>query len=115
MPADKQVLETVRGLLKGIEGIYETKKLFQPHNFYIHGHFCCGVEGKNLLIAIDPEQFEHFRSYPYIQTIEVMHKPLKDVVWLPAKGKDAPASLKEWVDIAVAASRNRTRDTHSSC
>ena len=109
MFADKDVVKTVRELLKGIKGVRETKRLFQPHNFYINEQFCCGVEGKNLLIAIKPEQFDIIHQYPYIQTIDVKYGgTLKDVVWLPAKGKGAPPSLEKWVDIGIAASRSNT-------
>jgi hypothetical protein len=110
MRPDRDTLKTIRELLKDFEDVRETKRFFQPHNFYLNGQFCCGVEGKNLLIAIKPEEFDHIRTYPFVHTIDVGYGVmLKDVVWIPAKGKGAPPSLKEWVNIAVTASQSKKR------
>lgn len=100
MAYDETLAEKVRTLLKSKKGFTE-KKMFGGICFLLDGNMCGGVLKNELIVRVDPQQYENLKTRPNTREFDFTGRPMKGWIVVTAPGHQAPSDLKAWVDRGV--------------
>jgi TfoX/Sxy family transcriptional regulator of competence genes len=100
MAYDEKLAARIRTLLADRSDVSE-RKMFGGLTFMIAGHMCCGVNGDELIVRLDPNREGTALSRPHARPMDFTGRPMRGFVTVRPEGLDA-AQLKRWVQEAVA-------------
>ena len=100
MAYDERVARRVRTALKRYPAVVE-KKMFGGLVFMQQGNMCCGVIGEDLMIRLDPEEYDNALSQPHTRVMESNGKPFTGFVYVAPAGLARPSDLKRWIALAA--------------
>ena len=78
------------------------KKMFGGIAFMVAGSMACGIMGDDLMARVGNDLFEAALARPHARLMDFTGRPLRGFVLVGAPGIRTAASLKKWVDEAVA-------------
>jgi TfoX/Sxy family transcriptional regulator of competence genes len=100
MAYDEQLAARVRALLASRTDVTE-RKMFGGLTFMIGGHLCCGVNGNELIVRLDPEREDEALARPHARPMDFTGRPMRGFITVQPDGLKA-SRLSRWVQEAVA-------------
>jgi TfoX/Sxy family transcriptional regulator of competence genes len=100
MAYDEALAARVRALLASRSDVSE-RKMFGGLTFMVAGNMCCGVNGDELIVRLDPEREDEALARPHARPMDFTGRPMRGFVTVRPEGLDGDR-LKRWVDEAVA-------------
>jgi len=67
----------------------------------VAGHMCCGVNGDELIVRLDPDHEDDALARPHARPMDFTGRPMRGFVTVKAEGLKG-AQLNRWVREAVA-------------
>jgi TfoX/Sxy family transcriptional regulator of competence genes len=99
MAYEEQLAARVRTLLANRADVSE-RKMFGGLTFMIGGNMCCGVNGNELIVRLDPDEDEAL-ARPHARPMDFTGRPTRGFVTIRPDGLKG-ARLNRWVQEAVA-------------
>ena len=100
MAYDEKLAARVRALLANRNDVRE-RKMFGGVTFMVAGHMCCGVNGDELIVRLDPDHEDAALAGPHARPMDFTGRPMRGFVTVQPEGLNG-AQLKRWVQEAVA-------------
>jgi hypothetical protein len=97
MAYDEKLAQRVRDILAARPGFSE-RKMFGGMCFMLFGHMACGIVGDELMVRLDPKQYDDALSRPHARPMDFTGRPMKGMVYVGAGGFKSEAALEEWVE-----------------
>lgn len=100
MAYDEGLAQRVREQLDGRPGLTE-KKMFGGLAFLLRGNMCVGVIGDDLVVRLDPEEYDEALAKPGARLFDFTGRPMKG--WLVAGGEaiEDDDALSGWIGAAT--------------
>jgi TfoX/Sxy family transcriptional regulator of competence genes len=100
MAYDETLAARVRTLLQN-RGDVSEQKMFGGLTFLVGGNMCCGVNGDELIVRLDPAREDEALARPHARPMDFTGRPMRGFVTVRPEGLDDDR-LKRWVQDAVA-------------
>ena len=100
MAYDEQLAARVRTLVADRTDVTE-RKMFGGLTFMVGGHMCCGVNGNELIIRLDPEREDEALARPHARPMDFTGRPMRGFITVRPDGLKG-RRLSAWVQEAVA-------------
>jgi TfoX/Sxy family transcriptional regulator of competence genes len=100
MAYDEQLAARVRRILRRRDGVSE-KKMFGGLSFLLHGKMCCGVLQNDLVVRIQPEDYEAALEQPSVRPMDFTGRPLKGFIYVGPEGCQSDKELSRWIEHGV--------------
>ena len=100
MAYDEDLAGRLRALLAGRSDADE-RKLFGGLAFLIRGNICCGVNGEELIVRVDPERADDALADPHARPMDLTGRPMRGFIVVRAAGLRGDR-LERWVRVGVA-------------
>jgi TfoX/Sxy family transcriptional regulator of competence genes len=100
MAYDEQLAARVRTLVANRTDVTE-RKMFGGLTFMIGGHMCCGVNGNELIVRLDPEREHEALARPHARPMDFTGRPMSGFITVQPDGLKG-SRLSRWVQEAVA-------------
>jgi TfoX/Sxy family transcriptional regulator of competence genes len=97
---DEDLAARVRTLLADHTDVTE-RKMFGGLTFMVAGHMCCGVNGDELIVRLDPDREDAALARPHARPMDFTGRPMRGFVTVRPEGLKG-AQLNHWVRDAVA-------------
>jgi TfoX/Sxy family transcriptional regulator of competence genes len=97
---DENLAARVRTLLTDRTDVTE-RKMFGGLTFMVAGHMCCGVNGDELIVRLDPAREADALARPHARPMDFTGQPMRGFVTVQPEGLKG-AQLNQWVREAVA-------------
>jgi hypothetical protein len=97
---DAKLAKRVRALLADRSDVHE-RDMFGGLTFMVAGHMCCGVNGDELIVRLDPDREDDALARPHARPMDFTGRPMRGFVTVQAAGLKG-ARLKRWVQAVVA-------------
>ena len=99
MAYDEQLAVRIRTLLANRTDVTE-RKMFGGLTFMIRGHMCCGVNGDELIVRLDPDRQDAALARPHARPMDLTGRPMRGFITVQPEGLKGGA-LNRWVREAV--------------
>jgi TfoX/Sxy family transcriptional regulator of competence genes len=100
MAYDEYLAARVRTLLAPRTDVSE-RKMFGRLTFMIGGNMCCGVNGDELIVRLDPDREVEALAKPHARPMDFTGRPMRGFVTVQPDGLNGDR-LNRWVQEAVA-------------
>src|SRR5918995_3133558 len=100
MPYDQDLAERVRAFLASRTDVTE-RKMFGGLTFMIGGNMCCGVNGDELIVRLDPDREDEALARPHARPMDFTGRPMGGFITVRPDGL-TDDQLNRWVEEAVA-------------
>jgi TfoX/Sxy family transcriptional regulator of competence genes len=75
----------------------EEKKMFGGLSFMVAGQMCCGVLKNELIVRIEPAEFDELVAQPQVRPFDFTGRPTQGMVYVDNSGLADPEVLRTWV------------------
>jgi hypothetical protein len=99
MAYDEQLAARVRTLVADRTDVTE-RKMFGGLTFMIGGHMCCGVNGNELIVRLDPEREDEALARPHARPMDFTGRPMRGFITVRPDGLKG-SRLSLWIQEAV--------------
>jgi TfoX/Sxy family transcriptional regulator of competence genes len=96
---DETLAARVRALLADRTDVSE-RRMFGGLTFMVAGHMCCGVNGDELIVRLDPDREDNALTDPNARPMDFTRRPMRGFVTVQPEGLKG-AQLHRWVQEAV--------------
>src|ERR671937_3189961 len=100
MAYDEQLASRVRALLADRADVRE-QKMFGGLTFLIRGNMCCGVNGDELIVRLDPDREDEALARPHARPMDLTGRRMRGFITVRPDGLTGKR-LERWVREAVA-------------
>ena len=100
MAYDEKLAARIRAILADHADVRE-QKMFGGLTFMVGGHMCCGVNGDELIVRLDPDQENDALARPHARPMDFTGRPMRGFVTVQPEGLKG-TQLNQWVQEAVA-------------
>lgn len=100
MAYDEKLAERMRTILADRTDVVE-KKMFGGLAFMLAGNMCCGINGKQLMARVGPEQYENALKQPHAREMDFTGRSLKGFVYVDEAGTRSAANLNHWITLCT--------------
>lgn len=100
MAYDEKLASRVRRRLAARPELDE-KRMFGGICFLLGGHMCCGVQGDDLMVRVQPEAYASTLARPGARPMDFTGRPLRGLVYVAGDAVASPRALDAWVDRAA--------------
>lgn len=100
MAYDERLAARVRALLAGRSDVSE-RKMFGGLTFMVGGNMCCGVNGDELIVRLDPGREDDALASPHARPMDLTGRRMRGFITVHPGGL-AGSQLDRWVHEAVA-------------
>jgi TfoX N-terminal domain len=97
---DEKLAARVRAVLSERSDVRE-QKMFGGLTFMVAEHMCCGINGDELIVRLDPDREQDALARPHARTMDLTGTPMRGFITIRPAGLKGGA-LKLWVREAVA-------------
>jgi hypothetical protein len=97
---DENLAARVRTLLADRTDVSE-RQMFGGLTFMVAGHMCCGVNGDELIVRLDPDREADALATPHARPMDFTARPMRGFVTVEPGGLKG-AQLGRWLREAVA-------------
>jgi TfoX/Sxy family transcriptional regulator of competence genes len=112
---NEELAERVRADLADRTDV-EEKKMFGGLTFMVAGQMCCGVLKNDLVVRIEPADFDALVAQPHVRPFDFSGRPMQGMVYVDNDALGDPNALRAWVQRGTdyvaahpATARRRTR------
>jgi TfoX/Sxy family transcriptional regulator of competence genes len=106
MAYDERLAARVRALLVDRTDVSE-RKMFGGLTFMVADHMCCGVNGDELIVRLDPDSEDDALARPHARPMDFTGRPMRGFVAVRAEGLKG-AQLNRWLQEAVTRAESLT-------
>lgn len=99
MPFDPELVDRMRGVLEGYDGVVE-RRMFGGYCWMLGGHMLCGVEVGRFMFRVGKPSEAEALSRPGATPMDITGKPMSGFVWVRAD-EALGERLGEWVELAA--------------
>jgi TfoX/Sxy family transcriptional regulator of competence genes len=96
VPYSEELAQRVRVVLADRTDV-EEKKMFGGLTFLVAGQMCCGVLKNDLVVRIDPSDFETVVAKPHVRPFDFSGRPMQGMVYVENAAVAEPEVLHAWV------------------
>jgi TfoX/Sxy family transcriptional regulator of competence genes len=100
MAYDKDLAARVRALLAGRIDVSE-RQMFGGLTFMIDGNMCCGVNGDELIVRLDPDREDEALARPHARPMDFTGRKMRGFITVRPEGLGGNR-LNRWLEEAVA-------------
>jgi len=75
----------------------EEKKMFGGLSFMVAGQMCCGVLKNDLVVRVEPADFDELVAQPHVRPFDFTGRPMQGMVYVDNSGLTDPEVLLTWV------------------
>ena len=100
MAYDERLAARVRALLASRTDVSE-RKMFGGLTFMIGGNMCCGVNGEELIVRLDPGREDEVLARPHARPMDFTGRRMRGFITVHPDGLTG-TDLDRWVREAVA-------------
>ena len=100
MAYDEQLAECIRALLADRPDVSE-RKMFGGLTFMVSGNMCCGVNGDELIVRLDPDHEDEALARPHARPMDLTGRRMRGFIAVHPDGLKGNR-LNRWVREAVA-------------
>jgi TfoX/Sxy family transcriptional regulator of competence genes len=75
----------------------EEKKMFGGLTFMVAGQMCCGVLKDDLIVRVEPANFEALVAEPHVRPFDFSGRPMQGMVYVGIAGLAEADILRAWV------------------
>jgi TfoX/Sxy family transcriptional regulator of competence genes len=100
MSYDEKLAARIRAILADHADVRE-QKMFGGLTFMVSGQMCCGVNGRELVVRLDPDREEKALARPHARPMDFTGRRMRGFVTVQPEGLKG-AQLNQWVQEAVA-------------
>ena len=75
----------------------EEKKMFGGLSFMVAGQMCCGVLKNDLVVRIEPAEFDTLVAQPGVRPFDFSGRPMQGMVYVENSSLADPEVLQTWV------------------
>ena len=100
MTYDERLAARVRALLASRADIGE-RKMFGGLTFMVGGNMCCGVNGDELIVRLDPGREDEALARPHARPMDLTGRRMRGFITVHPDGLTG-SQLDRWVHEAVA-------------
>jgi TfoX/Sxy family transcriptional regulator of competence genes len=93
---NEELAERVRAALADRTDV-EEKKMFGGLTFMVAGQMCCGVLKNDLVIRIEPAEFDALVAQPQVRPFDFSGRPMQGMVYVDNGALADPEALRTWV------------------
>ncbi len=101
MAYDEELASRIRTLMDDPLGVSE-RKMFGGIAFMVYGNMCVGIVGRDLMVRIQPNEYERLLQEPFARPMEFTGKPMKGFLFVDGDGIESDPELEVWLDRARA-------------
>ncbi len=101
MAFNPELANRLRDLFGADPQVYELK-MFGGLAFMHRGHMCCGVLADELMVRVGADAYASCLGEAHTRPMDFTGRPMKGMVMVAASGLETAASLRRWVERAVA-------------
>ena len=77
------------------------KRMFGGYCFLYKGKMCVGETKERLMVRVISEKMEQILEIPHVTPMDFTGKPMKEFIFVKAKGYDSEEKLQQWVELGV--------------
>jgi TfoX/Sxy family transcriptional regulator of competence genes len=96
MAYDEELAGRVRAALADRTDV-EEKKMFGGLSFMVAGQMCCGVLKNDLVVRIEPAEFDTLVAQPHVRPFDLTGRPMQGMVYVDNGTLADPEVLRTWV------------------
>jgi hypothetical protein len=100
MAYDEGLAQRIREILVDQPGLVE-KKMFGGIAFMLQGNMVCGVNKEDLIVRLDPAQYEAAVTRAHARPFDLAGRVMKGWVMVGPDGCEADEALEAWVQQGV--------------
>lgn len=101
MAYDEKLAQRIRAVL-GPRDDVEERPMFGGLTFMVRSHMACGVLRDDLMLRVGTDAEQAALARPHARPMDFTGRPLPGMIYVAPPGCRTPASLKSWVDLALA-------------
>lgn len=106
MPYDERLAERLRGILKAVPRVFETR-LMGGLTFLVDGNMAVSASGRGgLMLRVAPAQTVELASKPHAERVVMRGKEVLGWIRVCEAGFESDADLRAWVERGVAYARS---------
>ena len=79
----------------------EEKKMFGGLSFMVSGQMCCGVRKDDMIVRVEPGQFNELIAKPHVRPLVFSRRPMQGMVYVSERGLQKDVELRTWVQRGV--------------
>ena len=96
MAYDEKLVERIRQVVVDIPGLSE-RKMFGGLCFSVNGYMACGVQNKDLVVRVGPDDHANALSQKHTRPMDFTGKPMTGYIYVSEAGYKRKAELERWV------------------
>ena len=100
MSYDEKLVGRIREVVFDLPGLTE-RKMFGGLCFSVDGYMACGVQKKDLVVRVGPENREQALSRKHTRPMDFTGKPMTGYIYVSEAGYKRRADLERWVTQGV--------------
>jgi TfoX/Sxy family transcriptional regulator of competence genes len=93
---NEELAERVREALSDRADV-EEKKMFGGLTFMVAGQMCCGVLKNDLIVRIEPTEFDMLVAQPHVRPFDFTGRPMQGMLYVDNRALADPEALRTWV------------------
>lgn len=97
MAYDLALADRIRKLLAKHEAVTE-KKMFGGVGFLVNGNLCCGVQKRDLIVRIAPDQTASMLRQSGARPFDLTGRPMQGWILVAADAVPEAVALRKWVN-----------------
>lgn len=100
MAYNEKLAGRIREELSGIRKV-EEKKMMGGLTFMVNSKMCVGIANDDLMVRIDPEQYERALDKKGCREMDFTGRPMKGFVFVGPEGTEGKKDLSYWIGLAL--------------
>ena len=100
MAYSEELAARVRKIFSTLKNV-EEKRMIGGLTFMLNDKMCAGILNDDLMIRIDPDEYDNALKKPGCRQMDFTGKPMKGFVLIGTRGTKDQKDLKYWVGLAI--------------
>ena len=76
--------------------------MFGGLTFMVGGQMCCGVLKDELIVRIEPDEFDALAAQPYVRPFDFSGRPMQGMVYVQQPALADDTALETWIQRGVS-------------
>jgi TfoX/Sxy family transcriptional regulator of competence genes len=93
---NEELAERIREILADRTDV-EEKRMFGGLTFMVAGQMCCGVLKNDLIVRIEPTEFDTLVARPYVRPFDFTGRPMQGMLYVDDLALADREVLRTWV------------------
>ena len=100
MAYNEKLAERIREELSSVRKV-EEKKMMGGLTFMVNDKMCVGIANDDLMVRIDPEEYEVALTKKGCREMDFTGRPMKGFVFVGSEGTKGKKDLSHWISLAL--------------